>query len=65
MISQELNDTRCLTRRALIPQQSRDSSPTKQKEDFRNKVELSVGSLKYRQVCSRFIYHIIYSKLKL
>lgn len=65
MISKELNDTTCLTRRALIAKQSRYSSPTKQKEDFGNKVELSVGSLKYRQVCSRFIYNIIYSKLKL
>lgn len=46
MISKELNDTKWL-RIALITEQSRDSSPTKQKEDFRNRVELSAGSLKY------------------
>lgn len=65
MISKELNDTRCLTRRALITEQSSDSSPTKQKEDFGDRIELSVESLKYKQVHSNFIYHIIYSKLKL
>lgn len=51
MISRDLNDIRYLTRRALITKQSRDSSPTKQKEGFGNKAELSIGFLKYRQVC--------------
>lgn len=46
MVSKKLNDTKCLTRRALITKQSTDSSPTNQKEDFENKVELSVGSLR-------------------
>lgn len=65
MISKKLNDTRCLTRRALITKQSKDSSPTNQKEDLENKAELSGLSFKHRQVRSRYIYHIIYSKLKL